>query len=444
MVPTAKIVSTAREMKVDIVGLSGLITPSLEEMCNVASEFERGGFDLPLLIGGATTSLIHTAVKIAPSYGGPTVYVPDASKSVGVVTKLLSKDLKDGYLGKLSSDYSELRIKHERRTRSTDFLPLAEARKNRLNLDWKSYLPEAPNLLGTEVFSNYDLKELVSYIDWTPFLQSWELKGRYPEILDDPLVGEEAGKLVSDARELLEDILEGHSLRANGMVGIFPANSVGDDIEIYSDNNREKVVWRFHHLRQQTRKASGRPNRCLSDFVAPRDSHIEDYIGCFAVSSGFGTVELVRKFEARNDDYQSILVKAVADRLAEAFAERLHERVRKELWGYAADEHLDSRSLIREQYRGIRPAPGYPACPDHSEKLLLFEFLSVKDSVSIDLTENFAMIPAASVCGFYFSHPDAHYFGVGKIDRDQVEDYSRRKGVDLRQLETWLAPILGY
>ena len=314
-----------------------------------------------------------------------------------------------------------------------------------MSLAWEDYLPKVPSLLGTEVLDDYSLEELSRYIDWTPFLQTWEIKGRYPDILNDPSVGDEARKLVADAKRLLERISDDQSLRARGVIGIFPANSVdNDDIEIYGDESRQEVLLRFHNLRQQMRKADGRPNRCLSDFIAPNSTQLKDFLGCFAVSAGFGAEELVKSFESNHDDYSAILTKALADRLAEALAERLHERVRKEFWAYDCDENLDTRALISEQYQGIRPAPGYPACPDHSEKVLLFDLLDASRKIGIELTESFAMVPAASVCGFYYSHPESHYFGVGKIARDQVEDYARRKSVGLKQIERWLSPILGY
>ena len=445
MVPTAKILEVAKEENVDIVGLSGLITPSLEEMSNVAAEMEREDFTLPLLIGGATTSLIHTAVKIAPNYSGPTVYVPDASKSVGVVSNLLSDDQREPYLRGISEEYSVLSRQHAKRVRSTSFASLEEARANKLQLDWKGHVPVVPNLIGTKVFDEYSLEELWDYIDWTPFLQSWQIKGRYPDILTDPTLGEEARKLVSDAKRLFEHISDDRSLTARAVIGIFRANSVDDDdIEIYTDESRQNVRLRLHNLRQQMRKKSDRPNRCLSDFIAPKTTELNDFLGCFAVTAGFGADELVAKFEGNHDDYSAILVKALADRLAEALAERIHERVRKEFWAYDRQEDFDSQALIGEKYQGIRPAPGYPACPDHSEKLLLFELLNVSHSIGIELTESFAMFPAASVSGFYYSHPDSHYFGVGKIARDQAEEYARRKNISLKQIERWLAPVLGY
>lgn len=444
MVPARRILETAREEGADLIGLSGLITPSLDEMVHVASEMERESFHLPLLIGGATTSLVHTAVKIAPCYRGPTIYVKDASRAVGVVSNLLSQEQKEGFVEQVRQDYREVRERQKGRSERTDWLPLEQARRNRIALDWESYTPPVPARPGRHVFESYDLQELVGYIDWTPFFKAWELPGRYPEILEDRAVGEQARRLLEDARRLLERIVQERLLEARGVIGLFPANSVGDDIEVYADAGRSRVWMTLHHLRQQTVKPPGRPNRCLSDFVAPRETGLEDYIGAFAVTAGLGVEELAAAYERDHDDYSSILVKALADRLAEAFAERMHERVRKEFWGYAPHEQLGNRDLIRERYQGIRPAPGYPACPDHTEKITLFQLLEVSSTVGIRLTESFAMLPAASVSGWYFSHPSSHYFGVGTVNRDQVSDYARRKGMAVEEVERWLAANLGY
>ncbi len=444
MVPAARIIEKAREIDADVVGLSGLITPSLNEMCLVASEMERAGMDVPLLIGGATTSVAHTAVKIRPNYSGPSVYVTDASRSIGVVSALLSDARRDAFLEKTAEEYAEIRQRHENRKRASNFSPLKDARSNRTTLSWNHYQPTAPVQPGISVFQNFDLKELVDFIDWSPFFKTWELNGRYPEILTHPTLGEEARKLYQDAQSLLHRIVEEKLLVAQGIVGLFPANSVGDDIEVYKDETRDSVLTRFHFLRQQSVKRAGRPNRCLADFVATRNSGQPDYLGCFAVTAGTRLESLVRTFEGEHDDYGAILAKALADRLAEAFAERLHAEVRNEIWAYASDEKLPNADLILENYQGIRPAPGYPACPDHSEKQTLFDLLHVTENTGISLTSSYAMVPAASVSGFYFAHLEAHYFGIGKLDRDQVTDYAQRKGWSLKDAEHWLAPVIGY
>jgi 5-methyltetrahydrofolate--homocysteine methyltransferase len=444
MQPVQNILKAAREEDADIIGLSGLITPSLDEMVTVASEMQREGFDIPLLIGGATTSRVHTAVKISPKYEGPTIYVTDASRSVGVVSKLISDEHKAPYLKGLAEEYETVRKQHAGKKERVEKLSLEQARANRFNPDWADYTPPRPELLGVETFTHYPLEELVEAIDWTPFFQTWELHGRFPAILEDDVVGEQARELFGDAKQMLNHIVQNRLLEARAAVGCFPANSVGDDIEVYADESRSEVVQTFCCLRQQSRKAPGRHNYALSDFVAPRDSGKIDYVGGFAVTTGIGIDELVAKFEADHDDYNSIMVKALADRLAEAFAERMHQRVRTEFWGYAKDERLDNESLIREKYQGIRPAPGYPACPDHTEKAKLFELLDVTRRTSIRLTESFAMMPASSVSGLYFSHPGSQYFGVGKIQADQVADYAKRRGVEQRFMEKWLAPNLGY
>jgi 5-methyltetrahydrofolate--homocysteine methyltransferase len=445
MVPAQKILDTAREVGADIIGLSGLITPSLEEMAHIAREMQRQGFTQPLLIGGATTSLAHTAVKIDPNYAGPVVYVKDASRAVGVCSSLLSAEQRDAYVAKVKADYAATRERHLAQKGEGKRVSLLEARANKFRTDWTAYTPPVPRALGIQVMRDYDLAELARYIDWTPFFQSWELHGRYPKILDDAVVGEEARKLFHDAQAMLARIIAEKWVEARAVVGLFPANTVNDDdIEIYADEARDRVLMTWHNLRQQMAKPEGQPNWCLADFVAPRDSGVKDYIGAFVVTAGIGEAERVAAFEAAHDDYSAILLKALCDRLAEASAERLHERVRRELWGYAPDERLTNEALIAEQYRGIRPAPGYPACPEHSEKGPLFELLHAQEAIGVRLTESYAMLPMASVSGFYLSHPNARYFAVGRIERDQVEDYARRKGWDLATAERWLAPNLGY
>ena len=444
MVPTDKILDTAEKEGVDIVGLSGLITPSLEEMANVAKEMKRRGMTQPLLIGGATTSRAHTAVKIEPNYDNPVVWVPDASRAVGVATSLLSQDLSAAYVEDIKADYARIREQHAGRGEARKLLPLETARGRGFKIDWKTYAPPVPKQLGIQVFSDYNLAEIAANIDWTPFFQTWELAGRYPKILDDEVVGEEARKLFADAQEMLNRIVNEKWLSANGVVGLFPANTVNsDDIEIYADESRSKKLMTWHNLRQQMEKPEDRPNLCLADFVAPKEAGVKDYIGTFAVTAGGGGFDKkLAEFEKANDDYNAILFKALADRLAEAFAERLHQRVRTEFWGYAADENLRNEQIINEEYRGIRPAPGYPACPEHTEKGPLFELLDATRNAGITLTDSFAMWPAAAVSGFYFSHPQSQYFAVAKIGRDQLEDYARRKGWDVATAEKWLAPNL--
>ena len=444
MVPCQQILETARREDADIIGLSGLITPSLEEMAHVAREMERGGFKLPLVIGGATTSRAHTAVKIAQNYSGPVVYVPDASRAVSVMNNLLSADARDAYAAEVRADYDRIRAQHLEKKGPGPLHPIAEARRLGARTDWTAHPPPVPARTGVTVLRDYPLEELLDYIDWTPFFQTWELSGPYPKILDDPLVGEAARKLHADARHMLERVVNERWLVANAVFGLFPANSAGDDIEIYRDETRAKPAHVWHNLRQQNHKPAGRPNRCLADFVAPRKSGVADYIGAFAVTAGSGIEARVAQFERAHDDYSAIMLKSLADRLAEALAERLHERVRREFWGYARDEKLSGAQMIAEEYRGIRPAPGYPACPDHTEKAMLFALLGAEDNADIRLTESFAMLPAASVCGFYFSHPEAGYLAVGKLGRDQVEDYARRKSMSLREAERWLAPYLAY
>jgi 5-methyltetrahydrofolate--homocysteine methyltransferase len=445
MVPAVKILQSAREENADIVGLSGLITPSLDEMVHVAAEMEREGFDIPLLIGGATTSRVHTAVRIEPQYSGPTIHAVDASRGVTVVSSLLSEEKRTDFARDVREQYHTIRESHARRTKRTRLVSLSEARRCKLAVNWSEYRPPQPRIVGVKTFENYPLHELTRYIDWSPFFSAWELKGRYPGILDDGRVGAEARKLHSDALRLLDRIVEERLLTARAVIGLFPANTVNDDdIEVYADESRSTVAAVLRHLRQQAQKPPGRPNLCLADFVAPRETGIPDYVGAFAVSAGSGASELAAAFERDHDDYNAIITKALADRLAEAFAERMHERVRREWWGYTPDERLTSEQLIRESYAGIRPAPGYPACPDHSEKETLFELLDVTARTGISLTASWAMLPAASVAGWYFSHPQALYFGVGKIGRDQAEDYATRKGTDIATIERWLAPQLGY
>jgi 5-methyltetrahydrofolate--homocysteine methyltransferase len=446
MVPCAQILETARKEKADIVGLSGLITPSLEEMAFVAKEMEREGFTVPLLIGGATTSRTHTAVKIEPNYRGPTVWVPDASRAVGVCSSLLSDALRDDYVTEVKADYDKVRVQHRGKKGQGPRHSIAEARRHGLKTDWTTYTPPVPSFIGRRAFRDYPLADLVPFIDWTPFFQTWELAGRYPAILDDAVVGETARSLWKDARAMLDRIVAEKWLGASGVIGLYPANSVhgGDDIEIYTDASRTRVAMTFHNLRQQMVKPDDRFNWCLGDFIAPKESGVRDYAGAFAVTAGIGIDARLAAFEAKHDDYNAILLKALADRLAEAFAEHMHWRVRREFWGYAKDEMLTSAELIGEKYRGIRPAPGYPACPDHTEKGPLFALLDATHEAGITLTESYAMLPTATVSGFYFSHPQATYFATGKVDRDQVEDYARRKGWTLQEAERWLAPVLNY
>ena len=446
MVPAQKILDTARDQKVDIIGLSGLITPSLDEMVHMAKEMERQGLQIPLLIGGATTSRIHTAVKIEPNYkSGPTMYVKDASRAVGVAQNLVSTTLKEPYVAKIKAEYAEAREQHKGKKQATKWLSLEEARANKTKIGWHGYEPVRPKLTGIQTFDNYPLEEIAEFIDWTPFFHTWEMKGSYPRILEDAEKGEEAKKLFADAQKMLKQIITGKWLQARAVVGMWPANQVGDDdIELYASDDRTDVMMRLHHLRQQTEKPPGRPNQCLADFVAPKESGVKDYMGGFAVTTGLGIEEKIEAYEKDHDDYHSIMLKALADRLAEAFAELMHLKVRKELWGYASDEHLANDELIKEQYNGVRPAPGYPACPEHTEKQLLWQLLDAEQNAGIQLTESMAMWPAAAVSGWYFAHPESKYFAVGKINRDQVEDYARRKGMSLEEAEKWLAPSLGY
>jgi 5-methyltetrahydrofolate--homocysteine methyltransferase len=445
MVPSAKILQTAREKGADVIGLSGLITSSLDEMVHNAKEMQREGFDIPLLIGGATTSQTHTAVKIAPGYEQPVIHVKDASRAVGVVQNLVSEDRKVSYAEQMADYYERVRRKHAARRSKTTLATLESARANRTEIDWESYTPPKPNVLGVQTFDDYALQDIRPYIDWTPFFHSWQLKGSYPRIFDDPEKGPEARKVFADAQGLLDRIMAEKWLTARAVLGLFPANALEyDSIEIYTDESREEVLGRLDFLRQQKQKPPGRPNRSLADFIAPRSTALEDHVGLFAVTVGLGANEAALRFEEDNYDYNSIMVKALADRLAEAFAELLHRRVRTEFWGYAADEDLDKDALIREEYAGIRPAPGYPAYPEHTEKRTLWRLLDVENNAGITLTESCAMSPGAAVSGYYFSHPDSAYFGVAEIGRDQVEDYAKRKGWTLREAEKWLSVNLGY
>ncbi|TNE80980.1 MAG: methionine synthase [Bacteroidetes bacterium] len=443
MVPADKILQKAIEEKVDVIGLSGLITPSLDEMVHVASEMERLGMDIPLLIGGATTSRVHTAVKIDPVYSGPVVHVLDASKSVPVVSSLISEEQMTAYRAQVKQENADFRDDYHKRKAVKNLISIKDARANALKLDWDNYTPPAPKQIGVKAFRNFPLDELRKYIDWTPFFQSWELAGKYPSILKDDVVGEEATRLFQDANAMLDEIVNRRLFTANGVVGIFPANRVDDDVEIYRDETRSGVQETFHFLRQQNQKAAGLPNLSLADFIAPKESGKADYLGGFAVTAGLRVEELVKKYEAELDDYRAIMAKALADRLAEAFAECMHHKVRTELWAYS-DEKLNNEELISEKYQGIRPAPGYPACPDHTEKRPLFDLLKAEENTDMQLTESMAMMPAAAVSGFYFSHPESKYFGLGKIDKDQVHDYAQRKGHSVEWVEKWLSPVLNY
>ncbi|UYO52784.1 methionine synthase [Rhodopseudomonas palustris] len=445
MVPAAKIIETAKAENADIIGLSGLITPSLDEMSFLAGELQRSGFDIPLLIGGATTSRVHTAVKIDPAYpAGSVVHVNDASRAVGVASSLLSKDKGVAYAAEIRADYAKISAAHHRAQADKKRLTLTAARANATKIDWAATKPVKPSFIGTRSFGSYSLAELVDYIDWTPFFQAWELAGRFPAILEDGVVGEAARSLYADARKMLDRIVTENWFTANATIGFWPANAQGDDILVYADEARTTPIATLHSLRQQLDKREGRANAALSDFIAPVASGVADYIGGFVVTAGIGEDVIADKFKAERDDYSSIMVKALADRLAEAFAERMHARVRREFWGYAPDETLSADDLILEKYQGIRPAPGYPAQPDHTEKATLFELLDAEASAGVTLTESFAMWPGSSVSGLYFSHPQSAYFGVGKIERDQVEDYAARKGWDVATAERWLAPVLNY
>ena len=445
MVPAEKILATAREENVDIIGVSGLITPSLDEMVGLAREMRRQEFELPLLIGGATTSRLHTAVKIAPGYDNPVIHVNDASKAVGVMSSLLSETARDDFVAAIRDEYAEAREKHAGSGRESRRQTLEGARANKAAIDWSGFTAPEPSFLGTRVFEAYDLAELRACIDWTPFFRTWELAGKFPDILEDEIVGEAARDLYDDAQEMLDRMIAETWLTPRAVVGFWLANADGDDITLYGDAGRTEQLSVIHTLRQQMMRGNNaRPNFALSDFIAPHDSAVPDYFGGFVVTAGAEIDGIAARYEKSNDDYNAILAKALADRLAEAFAERMHQRVRTELWGYAPDEDLSNEELISEDYRGIRPAPGYPACPDHTEKRTLFELLDAEASTGVSLTESCAMWPPSSVAGFYFAHPEARYFGVGRIERDQVEDYARRKGMDVEETERWLAPNLNY
>lgn len=445
MVAADKILQAAKEHNADIIGLSGLITPSLDEMVHVAKEMQRRGMDLPLLIGGATTSKAHTAVKIEPQYEHPVIYVTDASRAVGVAGKLLTPALKTPYVAEIREEYEKVRERNAKRRPKAADLDYTQARKRRFRTDWNAHTPAEPNMLGLKTFDDYDLEELIERIDWTPFFMSWQLAGKYPKILEDKVVGEAARNLFEDAKVMLRKLVDEKRVQARGVIGLWPANSVDDDvIEVYADESRSEVIERLHHIRQQTTK--GRDGICysLADFIAPKESGKADWIGGFAVTTGHGVDELSKAYEAAGDDYNAIMVQALTDRLAEAFAERMHERVRKEFWGYVPDETLDNDALIAEKYQGIRPAPGYPACPDHTEKATLFRLLDATENTGLALTENFAMWPAAAVSGWYFAHPQSKYFSTGKITRDQVEAIAARKQLPLEEMERWLSPVLSY
>ncbi len=441
MVPWADILKAANDHGADMIGLSGLITPSLDEMVTVAHEMERSGFNTPLLIGGATTSRVHTAVKIAPEYSGAVTHVLDASRAVGVASTLVSEGMRADFVAKVKAEYDDIREKRLARPKSDRLVSLEAARANKATPDFDAFTPVRPAFTGTKVFDDYPLAELVPYIDWTPFFRTWELAGNYPAILEDKVVGESARSLFADAQAMLKQIVDEKWLTAKAVVGFWPANAVGDDVVLYTGDNRNEELTRLHFLRQQVQKREGRANDCLADFVAPAGAK-PDWVGGFAVTTGHGIEEHLARFKAAHDDYNDILLKALADRLAEAFAERMHERVRKEFWGYAADENLDKAELIKERYSGIRPAPGYPACPDHSEKPELFRLLDAEAEAGIHLTESFAMLPTAAVSGFYFAHPETRYFGVGKVGEDQVAEYADRRGVDTDQIKRWIRPNL--
>ena len=463
MVPANKILEKAREENVDIIGLSGLITPSLDEMVHVAKEMERLKFDIPLMIGGATTSKAHTAVKIEQHYHGPTVWVKDASRAVGVSQNLISAEHKENFVKELRTDYIRVREEYAGRRTQTNWASLDAARANHQVIDWDHYVPPRPTFTGTKIFNDYSLTEISEYIDWTPFFHAWELKGRYPKIFDDADKGIEARKLFADAQAMLKQVINEKWLTARAVIGFFPANATGDDVEIYADDDRHDIKLKLSFLRQQTQQPPGRPNHCLSDYVAPKSGvkheanatccvhhaspqavPYHDYMGAFAVTTGIGIDEHVKRFEADHDDYNAIMLKVLADRLAEAFAEVMHKKVRKQFWGYSSNETLSKDDLIEEKYAGIRPAPGYPACPDHTEKAKLWQLLDADKNVGMTLTESFAMWPASSVSGWYFANPESKFFAVAKINRDQVEDYAQRIGLSLAETERWLSPNLGY
>ncbi|MBQ19192.1 MAG: methionine synthase [Flavobacteriales bacterium] len=442
MTPLEKIIQIAKDEKVDIIGLSGLITPSLDEMVYVAKEMEKEGMSIPLLIGGATTSKVHTAVKIDQHYtSGQAVYVLDASRSVTVVENLLGEK-KNAFIQNVKEEYERLRETYSKRQQTKETISLAEARKNKYQIDWEAHPPQKPNFIGTKTFTDYDLKEISEYIDWTPFFRTWELAGKYPQILEDEIVGNEAKKLFADAQQMLQQIIAEKWLEAKAVIGIWEANTENDDtIKVYEENN---PIGQLYQLRQQSKKATGVPNMSLADFIAPKESGIKDYIGGFAVTAGIGIEKHITRFEADHDDYHAIMLKALADRLAEAFAELMHLKVRKEYWGYAANEILDNNALIKEKYVGIRPAPGYPACPNHTLKTDLFQLLDATNKTGIELTESLAMYPTAAVSGMYFAHPESKYFGVGKIDKDQVEAYAKANQLDFDIAERWLGSVLSY
>ncbi len=444
MVPAQKIMDAAKEHDADIIGLSGLITPSLDEMVNFAVEMERQGLQIPLLIGGATTSRAHTAVKVAPRRSGPVVWVKDASRSVPVAAALLDDKQRPALLEATETDYAALRERHAQKSERPT-LTLEKARANRTPIEWDGYTPPVPAQgLGVREFLDYDVAELREYIDWQPFFNAWEMKGRFPDILNNPVSGETARKLYDDAQEMLDTLIKEKWLTANGVIGFFPANAVGDDFEVYTDDTRTEVLTTLHNLRQQGEHRDGIPNRSIGDFIAPKETGLRDYVGSFAVTTGLGSHVKIDEFKAANDDYNAILLESLADRLAEAFAERMHQRVRKEFWGYQPDEQLDNEALIGEKYSGIRPAPGYPACPEHTEKATLWELMDVNERTGIELTESMAMWPGAAVSGWYFSHPQSQYFVVGRLAQDQVADYAKRKGWTLKEAERWLGPNLGY
>ncbi|HHH50166.1 MAG TPA: DUF559 domain-containing protein, partial [Saprospiraceae bacterium] len=443
MVSCDKILKAAREHNVDIIGLSGLITPSLDEMVYVASEMERLNFKIPLMIGGATTSKTHTAVKVDPKYSGTVIHVLDASRSVAVVSTLLNEDSKEQFAINIKNEYERLRKQRGNRKSNKKYLTLKKARANKFQIDWNNHQTLKPKFTGIKVFDNYPLDELTEYIDWTPFFSSWQMKGKYPAIFDDVTIGAAAKKLFNDAQSLLRRIIDEKWLTAKAVIGFFRANTINDDdIEVYNDKGKPIKI--LHHLRQQRQKAPGQPNYCLADFIAPKNTQQEDYIGAFAVTAGIGIEKWVKRFEEDHDDYNAIILKALADRLAEAFAERMHERVRKEFWAYDINENLANEDLVKEKYQGIRPAPGYPACPEHTEKRSLFDLLNVEKEIGIHLTESYAMYPAAAVSGWYFSNPAAKYFGLGQISKDQVKDYANRKGMSLVEAEKWLMSSLNY
>jgi 5-methyltetrahydrofolate--homocysteine methyltransferase len=445
MVPCERILETAKREQADLIGLSGLITPSLDEMVHVAKEMERQNFKVPLLIGGATTSPAHTSVKIAPSYGNSVVYVKDASRSVGVCQTLMSKtSQRDDFIAKVNEEHARRREQHANKKTKAPELSIGQARANRRRIEWETSVPAAPRLARVHKFDNYPLEELLAYIDWMPFFNAWEFAGKFPDVLSDPVVGEAASNLYADARRMLKQIIAERWLRVRAVVGLFPANAVGDDVEIYKDASRKEVLTTLSFLRQQKGKPPGQPHECLADYVAPKSSGVADYMGAFAVTAGIGIEPHIARFEKAHDDYSSIMLKALADRLAEASAEHFHEKVRRELWGYASHETLTNDQLIREEYRGIRPAPGYPACPDHTEKAKIWSLLDVERNAGIKITESYAMYPTAAVSGWYFAHPESRYFAIGKIDKDQVEDYAQRKGMSVADVERWLSPNLGY